>query len=865
MSYISADLSKDRSKVIIWERKNSKARHKKYYDAPYYFYVSDENGPYEDIFGNKLQKLEYPDSKTFYNAVQQNRANGMVMWESDISPIYKVLSHNYTKADKASLNITFFDIETDYDIERGYSDVTNPYAPINAISLYHKHEDRMVVYVVPPDTSIQDVPSEISELGEVYLCKNERDLLLKFLDEIENSDIISGWNSEAFDIPYVYERIKKCFGENIANRLSFQEANPPYYKEIVDRNGTRKNALVISGRIHLDLMLVVQKFEPKERDSFALENVAEEILKDMKKLSYKGSLAELYRKDFWFFVRYNLRDSEILKGLEQKKGYISLAVTMAQLDTCPITDVMGTIKLTEMAITNYCHHELKKIVPDCQKDYSGSDGKFGGAFVLSPQVGEHSWVATIDVNSLYPSTMRSINISPEVIIGQFRNRHDDFLKIKMESPLDVTLDFDNSNMQSMTKSGKDWKKILKRAKWAISGFGTVFDQNTQGIIPALLTQWFAQRKSFKKIAGDAEKKYLELKDTNPEAAKKYYDEYRLNDLLQQTFKLKLNSTYGACGNRFFRFYDVRLAESTTKTGVEVLLHMARLVGKELADVEEYPNPAVIYGDTDSILFKTFAENKKEAETIATYITNKINGSFSEFVRDSFCLNDGFDSLLAVSQEVIADRTIFIDGKKSYMLHLVKKDGNDVDDIKITGLPIKKTTIPKPVRLKLISSLENYLKNVPWDQVGLGLLEYKESLMNTDSFDIIGLPKKIKGLEEYAAKFAIDKSTRLPGHVRASIFWNQCLEKYGDKVSFKISSGMKIRIFYFQKKIGDFNSIAVPVDLEVIPDWFKENFAELIDKEKQIDRLIDKPLNSILSAIKKTIPSRKSMLIEELFE
>jgi DNA polymerase elongation subunit (family B) len=608
----------------------------------------------------------------------------------------------------------------------------------------------------------------------------------------------------------------------------------------------------------------MQKFEPKERDSFALENVAQEILKDMKKLEYSGSLHDLYRKDFWFFVRYNLRDSEILKELESKKGYISLAITMAQMDSCPITDVMGTIKLTEMAVVNYCHHTLNKIVPDSPKNAGFSDGKFGGAFVISPQIGEFSWIATIDVNSLYPSTMRTLNISPEVIVGQFSNKNEDFEHIKNGSPFEITLEFDRIGKR-ITKPANEWKDIFINNGWAVSGFGTVFNQNKMGIIPALLTQWFAERKKFKKISGEAEKKYLELKDIDAEAAKTYYDEYRLNDLLQQTLKLKLNSTYGACGNKFFRFYDVRLAESTTKTGIQVLMHMAKMVGNILLEKPEFPNDAVIYGDTDSILFKTYAENKKEAIAVATYITNEINNSFQKFAKDSFCVKDEYSKLFAVSQEVISDKGFFINGKKNYMLHLVMKDGNPVDDIKVTGLAIKKTTIPKPIREKLIKSLERYLKNEAWDNIGIDLLEYKENLLKNGSCEILGLPKKIKGLEEYVERYNIDNTITLPGHVRASMFWNKCLETYEDKISFKIKSGMRIKIYYFKKPIGKDKSIAIPVDLEVIPDWFLQNFWPIIDKDKQIERLIDKPMTSILKALRKTIPTRTDLLIEDAFE
>lgn len=722
----------------------------------------------------------------------------------------------------------------------------------------------MLVYAVPPtkDWKVEMLPKDLLELGEIIFCDSEKQLLQYVLAELEDTDILSGWNTEGFDDPYLYERIKLVLGEKYANKLSFDGARKPYYKEIMDKNGTAKNALVISGRVSIDLMLALLKFEPGGRDSYSLEAISEEIVPELKKLEYEGSLADLYRNDFAFFVRYNLRDCEVLKAIEEKKGLIRLSIIQSHMDTCNIPDVLGTVKITEMAIINYCHHHLNKRVPDSNRDISFSNEKFKGADVLTVIPGLHENVASIDVTSLYPSTMRTLNISPDTLLGQFSDNGDAFFQIRNDSGKQLSYYDNNGDLE--THSTSEWKEIFKQNNWVLSAHGTVFDQNKKCVIPQLLARWFNQRVEFKKKAAIAEDHAKKLGKEHPEYGK-YMDEYRYYDLFQTAFKLKLNSTYGACGNQYFKFYDIRLAESTTKTGVEVLYHMARTIGQCLHGDYFYPNPSVIAGDTDSNYFKTYAKTPEEALEIAVAITNTINKSFNKFCKDSFFCDEDHSNLYSVAQEVIATKSIFINGKKNYMMHMVYKDGKPCDKIKITGLAIKKTTLPKNIRTIMAEQFGAFLRGkTTWTEVGLNLLELKEKMKNEDDPINLGLPKKIRGLEEVVQKYNVQtEGLRVSGHAYASMMYNKCLEQYADKGSFKIVSGMKIKTYYLTKKFGPFKSIAIPVDLDTIPDWFREHFAPLIDKDAQILRLIDKPLKSILAAIGEKLPTRQTLLMDDI--
>lgn len=865
MTYIATAMAPGWEEVIVWERDpNSGRRVMKRYDAEYYFFVQDEDGEYEDIHGNKLQKLEFEDSKSMRDTAERFRQSGERVYESDISAEYKALSKHYYGKDTGKLNTTFFDIEVDFDKTKGFAGPENPYAPINAVALYHQHTDTMRVYAVPPpgqSWELKDIPEDIRNAVDVILCVNEKQLLRHLLEEFEDSDIISGWNSEGYDVPYVYERLKRVLGESAAEKLSFEHARKPRYKEIEDTYGAARQKLEIFGRVHIDYLKLFMKFEPGERDSWSLEAVAEDELNGMDKLEYEGSLADLYRNDFVHFMRYNVRDCEILKGLEELKGYMVLAIMLSHMDAARIEDVLGTIKITESAIVNYCHYTLGKRVPDTNRDINPSEGKFGGAFVLPPMWGLHDWLASIDVTSLYPSAMRTVNISPDTLVGQFINYSDDYEKLRRKSGT-ITARFVDNSEQEM--SAEEWGDFLREHKYSVSGYGTIFDQSKQGFIPALLTMWFAERKRYKALAAEAKAKSKQLKDAGDSSWKEWDDKYKYYDKVQSIFKLKLNSTYGACGNKHFKFYDIRLAESTTKTGREVLMHMARTIGKILEGEYSYPNKSVVYGDTDSCYFKTHCTNVDDALHVANVIADKINKSFPKFCRENLYCNEGYTDLVKVAQEIVASKSIFINGKKGYMMRVLKDEGKDADKIKVTGLQIKKTTMPRPIREKMTQVLADFLRGKDWEEAGYEILEFKEKL-HSDNLIKLGLPMRVKNIDAYVDKLNAGENTTIPGHVRASIFWNKCLAEYEDTATMRIVSGMKIQVYYLKKPIGKFKSIAVPVDLDVIPEWFTEHFANRISRDTQVEKLVDTKLKSILAAINERIPTRKSLLIDELFD
>lgn len=900
MGYISAIRIND--DVIVWER-TPEGRDFKTYRAPYYFYARPEDWyderlasteTYSTFKGDTVYKYEFDTARPFQIQRMELIGQGIPLFESDIPPEIRVLSEHYYQKPAPDLHVTLLDIEVDFDIINGFSSISNPYAPINSIALYHRWLKHYVILTVQPQLKypLGTAPKEfINELNavsplpegislEVIFCKDEKELLAYLMVEIEESDLLSGWNSDAFDMPYIGKRAE-LYGKKMFKALSFPGTTAPKFRDYIGRNGQLTTTLDLSGRISCDMMVLFQKYEQSGRQSYKLESIADEVLVNdngdpsLPKLEYEGSLADLYKKNYPHFIRYNLRDTEVLEGFEQTLGYIQLANHMYHMSTGVYKHVTGTIKLSELSVVNECHHELGGLIvnditrPDIDKQIKG-------ALVLLPRRGEHKYVGSIDVKSLYPSAIMSLNISPETIRGQFVGEEADWREIASGSNAVLTLRHESGEIEEHPADA--WRTILWERKWAVSGFGTVFDQSKMGIIPTILDKWFKTRI-------DYQHKMNKAKEAGNIAEAEYYDR------LQYIFKIKLNSFYGALSNVYFRFYDLRMGESTTGTGRAVVIHQGRKVNEitegnydinfplyeTMKDAKEvgasddtaldgplfnnmFHSETIVYGDTDSTYFETGADNKDDAIKIANYIASKVNKSYKKFMQDAFLCQPGFDSRISCSREVVTGRGIFVD-KKRYILHIIDVEGKPTDKMKIMGLDTKKTTLPKDVSKKLNGFVERYLKGEDWDTVAGDIVTYKEEILNTDDIMKIGLPKGIKGIEDYTEKYELDNDTNLPGHIAAALHFNKCLEEYKDKKSIQIRTGMKIKVFYLSRMFGRFKSIAIPVDIEEVPQWFYDNFE--VDREAHLERLVDNPLDNIIRAIGKETPSKQSMFVDSV--
>lgn len=895
-NYVASWMDYRKQKVIIYERDiETGERLLKEWTPPYYFYVPVEEGEqheHESIFGDKLIKAEFDSADEYKVALRHFPRK----FESDIRPVARVLMDKYYGRPTPPVNFAFFDIEVDYKQSIGFAGPLNPYAPINAVTTYQSWSKKFITFAVCPpgvdrETFVLPTEQEMREefkfdvTPEIYLVADERELLECFLDTIQDADIISGWNSEFYDVPYICERIKLVMGDWSLRALELPGAPPPRM-EMRNRFGNEEPVYSFSGRSHLDYKDLFEKFTFEGRTSYALANIAYEEL-DVPKLEYDGTLEELYKNDFKMFLMYNIRDVEILKLLDEKFKFIALVNQMAHENTVNFAAIMGTVKYVETGIANHAHYVLNKIVHD--KRISQHD-KVEGAIVLSPKIGLHEWVGSVDINSLYPNVIRSINISPEMIIGQFQNTEDekDWVAImKDDETTRCTLILQSG--EQFVKTAKEWKEWLKARQYSLSAYGTVFDQsNGRGVVPDILGFWYNERKRLQAEKKKWGKKAKELEKTgDPEylEAKKQEEQF---DLLQLTKKIAMNSLYGALLNVAFRFGDVRMGASVTASGRRITKHMMETMGymltgtmdelektrvwedDELQILYHSPNEAIIYGDTDSCYYKTFAKSKDEAIEIADAAANAVNDSFPDFMRDGFYCQPGFDDLIKAGREVVGERGLF-QAKKKYMIKVVDLEGVAVDKMKSQGSEIKKADTPKIIQVFLKKTVDMILDGQDYDAI----VEYvngqrTEILRNEDNIFLLGVSKQVNNLETKLGEWVQYQKAggersnlpkpRIPGHVKASMNFNELLAIY-DKGSKRIKSGDKVMVYYLKPNEYGMKSIAIPAESPRFPKWFIENFA--VDIKATEQKMFDSKLGKVFLAIGKEVPTPQSAYINKV--
>ena len=656
MSYVDAWFDRDNDIIKVVER--NKQGEREYRDIPvkHTFYYNDPKGKFTSIHGEPVSRVICKNTKDFRKEVAI--ANGKSIFESDINPIVACLSEHYLNQDAPKLNVAWFDIEVDFDPERGYAAPSDAFMPITAIAVHLQWLDTLVCLAVPPKTlTMEEAKEQITEFPNTILFKTEAELLDTFLDLIKDADILSGWNSEGFDIPYTVNRVTKALSKNDTRRFCLFNQLPK--KREYEKYGKAATTYDFIGRVHLDSLELYRKYTYEERHTYRLDAIAEYELGE-RKTQYEGTLDQLYNNDFKKFIEYNRQDTMLLERLDKKLKFLDLANTLAHENTVLLQTTMGAVAVTEQAIINEAHHR-GFVVPNRAKMIDRQDTQAAGAYVAYPKEGLHDWIGSLDINSLYPSAIRALNMGPETIIGQLRPiMTDQYINAKMlknggkfadaweglfgsleytavmneEIGTDITIDWENGN--SIAVSAAEIYRLLFESNqpWMLSANGTIFTWEKEGIIPGLLKRWYAERKDMQ-----AKEKAAQ------HAANIIEEEYWAKRQLVK--KINLNSLYGAILNPGCRFFDKRIGQSTTLTGRQIAKHMASKVNEIITGDYDYAGEAVIYGDTDSCYFSAYPTLKpdidngsipwtKEAVTLLyDQISDEVNGTFPQFMLDSF--------------------------------------------------------------------------------------------------------------------------------------------------------------------------------------------------------------------------------------
>jgi DNA polymerase elongation subunit (family B) len=844
MSYLDALFDREHDRIHVVERRDGIRRYQEY-PANYVFYYDDPRGKFCSIYGNPVSRFSSKNNKEFRKEVRQH--SHKQLYESDINPIFRCLEDNYKGQDGPKLQTAFFDIEVAFDKERGFSPTTDPFNPITAISVYLDWLDQLITMAVPPKGLSWETAQElVAEFDNTFLFEREEDMIKMFLDIIDDADVLSGWNSEGYDIPYTVNRTTRVLSKDDTRKFCLWGQFPK--KRMFERFGAENETYDLIGRVHMDYMQLYRKYTYEERHSYSLDAIAEYELGE-RKTQFEGTLDQLYNQHFKKFIEYNRQDTALIGRLDKKLKFLDLANVLAHENTVLLQTTMGAVAVTEQAIIIEAH-ERGVVVPNRKERLADEDTQAAGAYVAYPKKGIHEYIGSIDINSLYPSAIRALNMGPETIVGQLRPTATDrlirdnmsrgqsfaaaweglFASIEYTAVMEqnrgseITIDWQDGT--NSTHSGAEiWNMIFdSNQPWIMSANGTIFTYEREAVIPGLLKRWYAERKTM-------QAKLKECIDSGDKVAEEYWDKRQL------VKKINLNSLYGAILNPGCRFFDKRIGQSTTLTGRSIAKHMDAYVNECITGKYDHVGETIIYGDTDSCYFSAWPVLQKSVEAgemewnkdicIQLYdsIADQVNESFPGFMEQAFHCPRDMGSVIRGGREVVASKGLFIT-KKRYAVMIVDKEGKRQDingkpgKVKAMGLDLKRSDTPKVIQDFLSDVLHDVLTDATRDAVIEKIRTFKYAFSERPAWEK-GSPKRVNNLTKYGAAEAAQGKANMPGHVRAALNWNTLRRMNSDNYSMQIVDGMKTIVCKLKSNALGWTSIGYPTDEQRLPAWFTE--------------------------------------------
>lgn len=876
MSYVDAKKISDAIHVV--ERKDGKRIFQKF-PANYVFYAKNKNGKATSIYGDPVTQFRTSSWKKFQSESGSVRRDAI--FESDINPVFRFLEDNYKGEDAPDIHIAFFDIEVDFDPAKGFSSPEDPYAPINAISIYQSWTGMNLTYTLKPDTLSWDEAADICDsLEDCFLCQTEEELFEKTLQAFDDADVLSGWNSTSFDIPYIIRRLEKIKNREATKAFCLWDQYPA--KRTFEQYGKEQITYDLAGRVHLDYLDLYRKHTYHELHSYSLDNVGEYEVGE-KKTAYEGSLDRLYKYDYKLFLEYNKQDTMLLVKIDEKNDFINMSNALAHENCVLLNTTLGSVALIEQAIVNEIHD--KGMVAPNKKQAKEGNNSVAGAFVANPVKGLHDWIGSVDINSLYPSVIRSLNMSPETIMGQFRldrtlkilqqrisetknvgmgEAWGDFFgvieynMVQEKSQDMLTVDLEDGSV--VTQTGAEWYDMIYTdgSNLCLSANGTLFRTDIKGIIPGLLERWYAERVAIRAEAKDifAGIDKLQTEAEKAEAKRRV----AFLDQRQLIKKILLNSLYGAVLNPHCRFFDQRMGQSVTLTGRCITKHMASKINEIFTGEYDLNGKCIIYGDTDSAYFSAYPAfcdvpdfdwSKENVMALYDHAAEEMNSTFPGFMVSAFHTTPENGAIIEAGREVCATKGLFIK-KKRYALMCYDVEGRRFDTdgkpgkLKAMGIDLKRADTPKTIQDFLERVLIKVLTGSEETEIQEYVRDFREHFQSWHGWEK-GTPKRVNGLtkkvdlEEKVGKIA------MAGHQRASKNWNELKKLFNDKYSLSIQDGSKVIVCKLKNNPLNVTSVAYPTEqADKLPDWFREL---PFDHDAMEDALIDSKLDNLVGVLK----------------
>jgi DNA polymerase elongation subunit (family B) len=839
MAYQNIAFQRSKNLITVWDDKNGMLQ----FPFKKYAYKKNAHGRHVTLDGSRVEKVVDWDESDIQRGL---------IYESDINPETRTLIDLYFENDEPSVGHRELFIDIEVSTEGGFANPDDPWQPLTSIAFHDRVGNRSVAIIVDKKRKLKPY-TDSSLLLEVV--QTEYELISKFLShyiEIQPS-IITGWNIEFFDIPYLYNRIAKVAGKQYADSMS--PLNEVLWLP-------HRNRYKILGVSCLDYMALYKLFTYSEESSYSLESICQKEL-GKGKVKFEGTLDHLYNNDPEKFVEYNVNDVTLVLELDEKLKFLSLARGICHKGHVPYEDVYFTTRYLDGACVTYMKR-LGIVAPNRKlKDHSAdsneeSSNDFAGAYVKDPIPGLYEWIFDEDMASLYPSIIRTLNISPETKIGRVEN-WDDVKDIFWSNSL--------SNANAKLKSGSkhnlipmsDFRKWLEDNKFSVSSIGVVYSCQQNGLIPSILETWMNEREEYRSLS----KKYGN--EGNAEMSKFF-------DSRQHTMKIVNNSLYGALGAPGFRFHDLDNAESITLTGQQVIRHAMSKGNEWFIKQTGVDKEYVIYVDTDSNYFsakpiidlmeRTLNKQLTKQEKIdITYKTSQvvekyINDSWTLFAKhylnsDRPCLN--------IKQEYVSESGIWI-AKKRYAQKIISEKGILIKDLTkgkkewkldVKGMDVVRSNFPKAFREFMSGILVDILNISDKKIIDDKVLDFREAMKTKPLFDIM-FPTGVKELKKYSVKKSKGQTFGLrlkgtPIHCKSALNYNDFIEHFNISTTPPIVEGEKIKWTYLKNNPFGLDTLAIKGFED--PDQVISFIKQYIDYEKIFTASLENKLGDFYSALK----------------
>jgi len=788
----------------------------------------------QKIFGTVREARDY--IKQFENVSGASKVYGQTRFE------YAFIADQHqgmVDYDQDKVLIAVIDIEV--GSENGFPDPYEANEPITAIAVKYLNGK----------TYVFGCGDYITQGEEVYVkCKDEYSLCKQFMALWTKvcPDILTGWNTKFFDIPYIINRFRKILGEDETKTLS-------PWKYLTERktriNGRELIAYDIVGVASLDYIELYKWYAPggKSQESYRLDNIAQVELGEGK-IAYDeyDNLHALYRLNYQKFIEYNIKDVELIVRLEEKLKLLELGVTLAYDTKSNYEDIFAQTRMWDAMTYSYLR-EKNIIVPP--REVKEKDGMFEGAYVKTPKTGLHDWVASFDLNSLYPHLMMQYNISPETLI----------------EPEDYT-----QEMRNVLSQGVSVEKLLTKSvdtsgleNVTLTPNGQFFRTDIQGFLPKMMEEMYQDRSKFKKMMLAAKQEY----ENQTDESKKYEIEKRIAKYnnIQLAKKVSLNSAYGALGSQYFRFYDLRMALGVTTAGQLSIRWIENKINQYMNNLLKTEEDYVIASDTDSIylhlgkLVEKVYPKQTDVKQIIAFMDKVCEDKLQPFIDKSYqelaTYVHAYDQKMQMKREGLSNKGIWT-AKKRYILNVYNNEGVQYNEpqMKVMGLEMIKSSTPSAIREKMKEAIQ-LMVNGTQEDIHRFIADFRTEF-KTLPVEEISFPRGLNGLNTYSDAVHLYKKGT-PIHVKGAIIYNTNLKRLNLTKKYPlIQEGEKVKFTYL-KMPNPFKDTVISYPSRLPKEFEMQQY---IDYDMQFDKAFLEPIKVILDCMKWS--TEKTSSIEDFF-